>query len=48
MARPDRLDDCGADWEHIFECLDQETTFTHVKLTIIPDGEVKCLKVLGI
>ena len=48
MARPDRIDDCDADWEHIFECLDQETIFPHVKLTINPDGEIKRLKVLGV
>jgi len=42
------LSECEADKEHTFECLDQETTFTHVKLTILPDGGVKRLRVFGV
>jgi allantoicase len=42
------LSDCEADKEHTFECLDQETVFTHVKLSIYPDGGVKRLRVFGV
>lgn len=48
MARFDKIDDRDADREHIFECLDQETTFTYVKLAIILAGEVKRLRMLGV
>jgi len=41
------LSECEADKEHTFESLDQEPTFTHVKLTIFPDGGVKRLRVFG-
>lgn len=36
-----------ADREHIFEAEPQAQTVTHVKLTIIPDGGVKRLRVFG-
>jgi allantoicase len=42
------LSDCEADKEHTFECLDKETVFTHVKLSIYPDGGVKRLRVFGV
>jgi allantoicase len=48
VARYGRIDDCDADREHILEYLDQEMTYTHANLTIIPDGEVKRLRVLGV
>ncbi|KAK8133964.1 hypothetical protein PG984_005976 [Apiospora sp. TS-2023a] len=38
---------CGPDQEHAFGCLVQDKPFTHVKLTIIPDGGVKRLRVLA-
>jgi allantoicase len=38
---------CGPDQEHEFECAIQDTSFSHVKLVIIPDGGVKRLRVLG-
>ncbi|CAJ2511495.1 Uu.00g071200.m01.CDS01 [Anthostomella pinea] len=38
---------CGPDQEHTFGCLVKDKPFTHVKLTIIPDGGVKRLRVLG-
>ncbi|KAI2631669.1 Allantoicase [Xylaria nigripes] len=38
---------CGPDQEHTFDCKVQDASFTHVKLTIIPDGGVKRLRVLG-
>ncbi len=41
------LSGCEADNEHTPERLDQGTIFTHVKLTIIPDGGVKRLRVFG-
>ncbi|KAI5927935.1 hypothetical protein F4810DRAFT_698720 [Camillea tinctor] len=37
---------CGPDQEHSFDCSTKDKTFTHVKLTIIPDGGVKRLRVL--
>ncbi|KAE9369600.1 putative Allantoicase [Stipitochalara longipes BDJ] len=42
------FNECDGDKEHIFKCLDQETIFTHVKLTIVPDGGVKRLRVFGV
>ena len=42
------LNDCEADKEHTFECLDKEAVFTHVKLSIYPDGGVKRLRVFGV
>lgn len=38
---------CGPDQEHTFPCLAKDKPFTHVKLTIIPDGGVKRLRVLA-
>lgn len=38
---------CGPDQEHAFDCKFPDTPFTHVKLTIIPDGGVKRLRVLA-
>lgn len=45
---------CQADTEHIFEALDLSScvipdgmVLTHVKMTIIPDGGVKRLRVFG-
>ncbi|KAI1438681.1 galactose-binding domain-like protein [Xylaria sp. CBS 124048] len=38
---------CGPDQEHTFNCLIKNQPFTHVKLTIIPDGGVKRLRVLA-
>ncbi|KAK7948262.1 Dilute domain-containing protein C25B8.08 [Apiospora aurea] len=38
---------CGPDQEHAFGCLVTDRPFTHVKLTIIPDGGVKRLRVLA-
>ncbi|RYC64460.1 hypothetical protein CHU98_g1742 [Xylaria longipes] len=38
---------CGPDQEHAFDCLIKDKPFTHVKLTIIPDGGVKRLRVLA-
>jgi allantoicase len=38
---------CGPDQEHTFACMIQDKPFTHVKLTIIPDGGVKRLRVLA-
>lgn len=38
---------CGPDLEHKFTSLVPDKVFTHVKLTIIPDGGVKRLRVLG-
>ncbi|KAI1428006.1 hypothetical protein F5Y12DRAFT_782946 [Xylaria sp. FL1777] len=35
---------CGPDQEHAFDCTKQDKPFTHVKLTIIPDGGVKRLR----
>ncbi|KAI0556142.1 hypothetical protein F4679DRAFT_569721 [Xylaria curta] len=35
---------CGPDQEHAFDCLIKDKPFTHVKLTIIPDGGVKRLR----
>jgi allantoicase len=40
--------DCEADKEHAFESLIQDTVFTHVKLSIYPDGGVKRLRVFGV
>ncbi|KAE8443168.1 Allantoicase [Mollisiaceae sp. DMI_Dod_QoI] len=42
------LHECGPDKEHVLECLSAEMTFTHVKLTIFPDGGVKRVRVFGI
>ncbi|KAI0161412.1 hypothetical protein GGR57DRAFT_490118 [Xylariaceae sp. FL1272] len=36
---------CGPDHEHPFDCLVKDKPFTHVKLTIIPDGGVKRLRI---
>jgi allantoicase len=38
---------CEPDKEHEFSSLIQDKTFTHVKLTIIPDGGVKRIRVFG-
>ncbi len=38
---------CGPDQEHAFDCTKKDQPFTHVKLTIIPDGGVKRLRVLA-
>ncbi|RYP06388.1 hypothetical protein DL765_009512 [Monosporascus sp. GIB2] len=38
---------CGPDQEHSFPCSIKDRPFTHVKLTIIPDGGVKRLRVLA-
>ncbi|KAI1328617.1 Allantoicase [Xylariaceae sp. FL0255] len=38
---------CGPDQEHPFDCTVKDKPFTHVKLTIIPDGGVKRLRVLA-
>ncbi|KAH8820009.1 putative Allantoicase [Xylogone sp. PMI_703] len=38
---------CGPDKEHEFESLVKDTAFTHIKLTIIPDGGVKRIRVYG-
>ncbi|KAI6092763.1 hypothetical protein F4821DRAFT_266796 [Hypoxylon rubiginosum] len=38
---------CGPDQEHTFACAIKDRSFTHVKLTIIPDGGVKRLRVLA-
>ncbi|ORY64029.1 uncharacterized protein BCR38DRAFT_457832 [Pseudomassariella vexata] len=38
---------CGPDQEHTWACAIKDKTFTHVKLTIIPDGGVKRLRVLA-
>ncbi|KAI1398688.1 Allantoicase [Hypoxylon fuscum] len=38
---------CGPDQEHPFTCAVKDKPFTHVKLTIIPDGGVKRLRVLA-
>ncbi|ETS77508.1 Allantoicase [Pestalotiopsis fici W106-1] len=38
---------CGPDQEHAFDCSVKDKPFTHVKLTIIPDGGVKRLRVLA-
>lgn len=38
---------CGPDQEHDFPSAIQDRSFTHVKLTIIPDGGVKRLRVLA-
>ncbi|KAI1805704.1 Allantoicase [Daldinia bambusicola] len=38
---------CGPDQEHSFESKVKDRRFTHVKLTIIPDGGVKRLRVLA-
>ncbi|KAI1167332.1 hypothetical protein F5B18DRAFT_659341 [Nemania serpens] len=35
---------CGPDQEHAFDCKIPDKPFTHVKLTIIPDGGVKRLR----
>ncbi|KAI8624052.1 hypothetical protein F5Y19DRAFT_468113 [Xylariaceae sp. FL1651] len=35
---------CGPDQEHAFICMIKDKPFTHVKLTIIPDGGVKRLR----
>ncbi|KAI1083866.1 hypothetical protein F5B20DRAFT_568476 [Whalleya microplaca] len=35
---------CGPDQEHAFACVVKDDVFTHVKLTIIPDGGVKRLR----
>ncbi|KAI1366070.1 hypothetical protein F5Y08DRAFT_327562 [Xylaria arbuscula] len=35
---------CGPDQEHAFDCTKKDQPFTHVKLTIIPDGGVKRLR----
>ncbi|KAI1822369.1 hypothetical protein F4861DRAFT_532286 [Xylaria intraflava] len=35
---------CGPDQEHAFDCMIKSQPFTHVKLTIIPDGGVKRLR----
>ncbi|KAI1354205.1 hypothetical protein F5Y01DRAFT_302828 [Xylaria sp. FL0043] len=35
---------CGPDQEHAFDCTKKDVPFTHVKLTIIPDGGVKRLR----
>ncbi|KAI0418734.1 hypothetical protein F5X98DRAFT_362960 [Xylaria grammica] len=35
---------CGPDQEHAFDCTIKNKPFTHVKLTIIPDGGVKRLR----
>ncbi|KAI0395970.1 hypothetical protein F5Y17DRAFT_465435 [Xylariaceae sp. FL0594] len=35
---------CGPDQEHAFDCSIKDRPFTHVKLTIIPDGGVKRLR----
>jgi allantoicase len=42
------LVDCTADEESTYESLDQATVFTHVKLSIYPDGGVKRLRVFGV
>lgn len=42
------LTDCEADQEHKFESLIQDTVFTHIKLSIFPDGGVKRLRVFGV
>ena len=42
------LVECEADKEHELECLNQRTVFTHVKLSIYPDGGVKRLRVFGV
>jgi allantoicase len=42
------LTDCEADKEHAFECLIQDIVFTHIKLSIYPDGGVKRLRVFGV
>ncbi|KAI9746156.1 MAG: Allantoicase [Claussenomyces sp. TS43310] len=39
--------ECGPDKEHVFESLSSEQPYTHVKLTIIPDGGVKRMRVFG-
>lgn len=39
---------CGPDQEHKFSSMVTDTAFTHVKLTIIPDGGVKRLRVFGV
>jgi allantoicase len=41
------LTDCESDKEHIFESMVQDTVFTHIKLSIFPDGGVKRLRVFG-
>ncbi|KAI8964963.1 hypothetical protein F5Y11DRAFT_355246 [Daldinia sp. FL1419] len=38
---------CGPDQEHNFDSAVKDQRFTHVKLTIIPDGGVKRLRVLA-
>ncbi|RYO79739.1 hypothetical protein DL762_008015 [Monosporascus cannonballus] len=38
---------CGPDQEHSFPCSIKDRPFTHVKLSIIPDGGVKRLRVLA-
>ncbi|KAJ8120598.1 hypothetical protein ONZ43_g2731 [Nemania bipapillata] len=38
---------CGPDQEHSFDCMIKDKPFTHVKLTIIPDGGVKRLRILA-
>lgn len=43
-----RLTDCEADAEHVFQSLIQDAVFTHIKLSIYPDGGVKRLRVFGV
>jgi allantoicase len=38
---------CGPDQEHEFASVVKDSSFSHVKITIIPDGGVKRLRVLG-
>jgi allantoicase len=38
---------CGPDQEHHFESATKDKVATHVKITIIPDGGVKRLRILG-
>jgi allantoicase len=40
--------ECDPDKEHAFESLVQDRVFTHVKLSIFPDGGVKRLRVFGV
>lgn len=37
----------GPDAEHEYESLDKENDYTHIKLTIIPDGGVKRIRAFG-
>ena len=51
LVKGDKL--CQADTEHVYEGVDlavaakKTTIFTHVKLTLIPDGGVKRLRIFG-